>query len=123
MRTFSIEGGNRSPQVVIDENRNLVEISGNSTLLETNWFYGNLLKWIIAFNLGQNQTKTVNIRLRRLNKSSSKWIILIFNQVRNIFPGSNLEINWYFETNNQNSANFGQYLKNQSRNKVNIFMN
>lgn len=123
MRTFSIEGGHRSPQVFIDENKNLVEITGNSTLLETNWFYGNLLKWIIAFNFGQNHTKTVNIKLRRLNKSSSKWIILIFNQVKNLIPESNFEINWYFDTNSQNTANFGQYLKNQSRNKVNIYMN
>lgn len=123
MRTFSIEGGQHSPQVLIDGNKNLVEISGNSTLLESNWFYGNLLKRIIAFNLGDNQIKVINIRLQRMNRSSSKWITLILNQVKNLLPTSNFEINWYFTTNNQNLMNFGQYLKNQSYHKVNILMN
>ena len=123
MRTFNIEGGLKSPQVYIDESKNIVEISGNSTLTDTNWFYSNLLKWILAFNLGENQTKTVNIRLQRMNRSSSKWLTLIFNQVKNLIPTCNFEINWYFDNNNQNLLNFGQYLKSQSRSKVNIHMN
>jgi hypothetical protein len=44
MRTFSIEGRKDSPSIFIDESSNLVEISGNSTLKETNWFYTNVLK-------------------------------------------------------------------------------
>ena len=123
MRTFNIEGGLTSPQVFIDESKRIVEITGNSTLPNTNWFYGNLLKWILAFNLGESQTKTVNIRLQKMNRSSSKWITLIFNQVKNLIPTSNFEINWYFDQNNQNLLNFGHYLKNQSRSKVNIHMN
>ena len=53
----------------VNEAESLVEISGISTLTETNWFYSNLLKWLIAFNKGHSHTATINIKLQRMNDS------------------------------------------------------
>ena len=101
MRTFAIEGDSNTPSIFIDEEKSLVEISGYSTLKETNWFYSNLLKWLIAFNLGNSRTKTINIRLKRINESSTKWLNLIFKKLVNLLPSTSFEVNWYMENRNQ----------------------
>jgi hypothetical protein len=113
MRTYSVEGGLESPSILIDESQSLVEISGNSTLKEVNWFYSNLLKWIIAFNSGTSKTEIVNIKLNRINDSSSKWITIIFKKLAALLPENHFEINWYIGAKNTRVLACGQLLQNQ----------
>jgi hypothetical protein len=120
MRSFSIEGKEDSPSVLIDEGKNLLEISGNSTLKETHWFYGNVLKWMIAFNSGKGKTATVNIRLKRINESSLQWIALIFQKVSQIVPDLSLEINWFIEGKSPRILACGQKLQNRTSYRVNF---
>jgi len=123
MKTFSIEGGEKSPSVFIDESGRLVEISGNSTLKDTNWFYSNVLKWILAFNMGSRKTEVINIKFERINDSSTKWILLILKKLANLIPASNFEINWYLISNNRRVILSGQMLQNSSGYKVNLISN
>ncbi len=120
MKTFSIEGGEKSPSVLIDESRRVVEISGNSTLKETNWFYSNVLKWILAFNMGGRKTEVINIRLKQINDSSSKWILLILKKLANLIPTNDFEINWYLISNNRRIIAGGRILQSQSDYRVNL---
>ncbi len=120
MKTFSIEGGEKSPSVLIDESRKVVEISGNSTLKETNWFYSNVLKWILAFNMGGRKTEVINIRLKQINDSSAKWILLILKKLANLIPTTDFEINWYLISNNRRVIAGGRILQSQSDYKVNL---
>ncbi len=120
MRMFSIEGKEDSPSVLIDEGRNLLEISGNSTLKDTHWFYGNVLKWMIAFNSGVGKTSTVNIRLKRINESSLRWIALILQKVSLNVPASSLEINWYIDGKSPRLLASGQMLQSQTTYRVNF---
>ena len=123
MKTFSIEGGEKSPSVFIDESGRLIEISGISTLKDTNWFYSNVLKWILAFNMGSCKTEVINIKFERINDSSTKWILLILKKLTNLIPGSNFEINWYLISNNRRVILSGQMLQNSSGYKVNLISN
>jgi len=120
MRTFSIEAGKDSPFVYLDESTKTVEIKGNSTLKEAHWFYCNLLKWLIAFNSGQTRTKTVDINLIRVNDSTSKWLILIFDKFHKILPDSSLEINWHLNNGSPRIREYGQLLKNRPGLRVNM---
>lgn len=95
MQTYRIEGKECSPEVYIDKQSGLIEIKGSSTLKETNWFYGNVLKWVLGFNLLENKTNTVNIHLEKINDSSTKWIILIFKKLHELVPKTRFEVNWH----------------------------
>ncbi len=123
MKTFSIERGEKSPSVYIDESGRLVEISGNSTLKDTNWFYSYVLKWILAFNMGSCKTEVINIKFERINDSSTKWILLILKKLANLIPASDFEINWYLISNNRRVILSGQMLQNQSGYRVNLISN
>jgi len=120
MKTFSIERGEKSPGVFIDESGRLVEISGNSTLKDTNWFYSNVLKWILAFNMGSCKTEIINIKFERINDSSAKWILLILKKLANLIPVSDFEINWYLISSNRRVLLSGQMLREQSDYRVNL---
>jgi hypothetical protein len=120
MRTFTIEGDMFAPSVFIDGRKSLVEISGNSVLKETNWFYSNLLKWLIAFNLGESKIETINIRLKRINESSAKWLSLIFTKLASLLPSARFEINWYLENNNRRILASGKSLQQLSGLQVNL---
>lgn len=122
MRTFAIEGNGESPEVFLDEKRMLFEISGNSTLKDTNWFYGNLLKWMIAFNSGDSKTRTVNIRLKRMNDSSAKWLTHILRKLIYFVPESSIEINWY-GSGSRKLTERAKLLEQQTGYRVNMLMN
>jgi len=120
MRTFSIEGGTDSPSIFIDEMNSIIEISGNSTLRETNWFYPNVLMWIIALNNNKVGKKTVNIKLKRVNDSTSQWLATIFQNLIQYYPSSCFEINWYTYGNNNRASDLVHRLQSESGLKVNL---
>jgi hypothetical protein len=120
MRTFSIEGGTNSPSVFIDEMKNIIEISGNSTLKEVNWFYPNVLRWIIALNNNTVKRKIINVKLKQINDSSSRWLTTIFQKLDGYYPSACYEINWYIDGNNNKASDLVNRLKNKSGLKVNL---
>jgi hypothetical protein len=120
MRIFSIEARDDSPEVLIDEAKSLMEICGNSTLRDTNWFYSNLMRWMIAFNRGTSRTTTVNIRLRRINESSLKWIMLIFNKLASDTSNSSIEINWFIDADSPRLLSLGMMLQRETTYRVNL---
>jgi hypothetical protein len=120
MRIFSIEGKDNSPSVLIDEARNLLEICGNSTLRDTQWFYGNLMNWMIAFNKGSRRTETVNIRLTRINDSSIQGIALMFKKLSGDILPSDTVINWYIDGKNPRMLSSGKILQRELMFRVNL---
>lgn len=120
MRTFAIEGNGKSPEVFLDEKKMLFEISGNSTLKDTNWFYSNLLKWMIAFNSGESKTRTVNIRLHHINDSSAKWLTHIIRKLIYFVPDASLEINWYTKSGSRKLEERVKLLEEQTGYRVNM---
>ncbi len=120
MRTYMIEGEINSPNVFIDESRQLVEISGNSTLSDTNWFYANVLRWIMAFNLGSSRITTFNIKLKRTNDSSLLWLEIIIKKIFKSLPAADFEINLYACKENKKILDRIINLQNQSGIRVNL---
>jgi hypothetical protein len=120
MRTFSIEGRKDSPSIFIDESNNMVEISGDSTLKETNWFYTNVLRWIVALNNNSLEKKTVIIKLKKVNVSSLKWLKILFQKLRQYCPSTMFEINWYVEGNSRNATELSQQILNKPGLIVNL---
>jgi hypothetical protein len=119
MLTFRIEGRSTSPEVLIDKEKRVIEISGSSTFGNTSWFYSNVLKWAIAFNSGGSNS-TINIRLTKIDEKSSKWIILIIRKLSVLIPGHSFTVNWYYQPNNSNIQINGERLKLNSIIPVNL---
>jgi hypothetical protein len=120
MLTFRIEARQTSPEVIIDKANHLIEISGSSTFKNTSWFYSNVLKWAIAFNQQGANATTINIKLSKINDSSSKWIMLIMRKMSTLVPGHTIIVNWYYQPANVNMQINGERLKLNSHIPVNL---
>ncbi|MBN1115694.1 MAG: SiaC family regulatory phosphoprotein [Bacteroidales bacterium] len=120
MLTFRIEARKTSPEVIIDKKNHSIDISGSSTFQNTSWFYSNVLKWAIAFNQEGAKTTTINLRLKKINDNSTKWIMLIMRKMATIIPGHNVVVNWYYQPENVNMQISGERLKLNSLIPVNL---
>jgi hypothetical protein len=120
MFMFRIDAKKSSPEVVIDRDNNRIDITGNSTFENTSWFYSSLLKWAIAFNQEGAKTTTINIRLTRINDSSTKWLMIIMSKLYKLIPGHRIIVNWYYEPTNTNIQINGERIKLNSRVPVNL---
>lgn len=120
MLTFRIDGRRYSPEVYIDKKKHIIDISGASTLKNTSWFYSNVLKWVIAFNDTNDIKTTINIRLNKINDSSSKWLMLIMQKLVSIVPEQDITVNWYYEPKNTSIQLSGERLKLRSDIPVNL---
>jgi len=120
MLTFRIDARRFSPEVNIDKQNHIIDISGASTLKNTSWFYSNVLKWVIAFNDSNNIRTTINIRLNKINDSSSKWLMLIMRKLVSIVPEQDIVVNWYYEPHNSTIQLSGERLKLNSEIPVNV---
>ena len=102
MNTFHIEGTENSPELYINLKSQSVEINGVSTLKNPNFFYANLSRWIIAFSYGEKKIKTVDIKLKKLNEPSLRWIKFIIGHLnKNADKLDKPVINWYYKDENR----------------------
>lgn len=120
MVSFRIEAWHSSPEVFIDKKNHLIEISGSSTLKNSSLFYSNLLKWAIAFNLAGFKNTTINIKLKKINDSSTKWLMLIIKTISTIIPEHNILVNWYYDAKNTTMQINGERIKLNSIIPINL---
>lgn len=111
MITFRIEARKSSPEIFIDKKNHTIDISGSSTLKNTSWFYSKVLKWALAFNLANGESTTINIKLNKIDDSSSKWLLLIMKKLGVIIPGQKVKVNWYYDASNTSMQINGERLK------------
>lgn len=120
MLVFRIDAMKSSPEVVIDKDKRQIDISGSSTFRNTSWFYSNVLKWALAFNLQGAETTTINIRLNKINDSSTKWLMLIMSKLSKLIPGHEIVVNWYYDRSNTNIQINGERIKLNALVPVNL---
>jgi hypothetical protein len=111
MISFLIDSKKTSPEVAIDRRNHVINITGSSTFKNTSWFYSSVLKWVIEFNRKGADVTTINIRLNKINESSSKWLLLIMKKMYFLLPEHNISVNWYYEQSNTTMQINGERLK------------
>lgn len=104
MRKLIIEQKSSSPKVVLDPEKNLYLISGESRPPDVREFYGEVLTWLDEFgsHIVKSAEKTdpiiFNFNFDYFNSSSGKLILDICKLLAGFYvKGANLKINWHFE--------------------------
>jgi hypothetical protein len=120
MRTYSIQKGKDSPGIFIDESNNIIEISGNSTFKEVDWFYANVLKWIVALNNDSLGKKTINLKLKKIDDGSSRRLTILIHRLIHQYPTLEYEINWYSKGNDLIAKDLCRKMLNNPEMIVNV---
>jgi len=109
MEALRIEQTDDSPQVILDPENNLFEISGKSLPEDVIDFYEPLLDWLNLYRKEPNPKTAFNIKLIYFNTASSKLImdiLLIFEEL--IEEGRDIVIRWHSHTSDEDMQEAGK---------------
>lgn len=109
MEMFSLEGSPKTPSVNFNAETGVLEIKGRSIPENSVEFYNPLNDWIDQYGAEPQSNTVVDIKLEYFNTSSSKCILDLFKRLERINGKStNVQVNWYFETEDEDMCEAGE---------------
>lgn len=108
MENLTLEGSAKTPSVTFDANAGKLEIRGRSIPENSIEFYRPLNEWIDAYASGPKAATVVDIKLEYFNTSSSKCILDLFKKLEKLNGNSEVNVNWYFEEDDEDMEEAGQ---------------
>jgi hypothetical protein len=104
MRKLIFEKTENSPKVILDPEKNVFEISGESRPPDVSAFYGEILRWLDDYSLQLLKSQETanplvfNFDLEYFNSSSAKYILDFCKQVASIrSKGKKIAVRWKYE--------------------------
>ena len=104
MRKLIIDQTPSSPKVILDPEKKIYQISGESRPPDVREFYGQILNWLDDFSkylINSDALKdpvTFNFNFEYFNSSSGKLILDICKILAGLrSQGMNIKVNWHFE--------------------------
>lgn len=109
MDAIYLEGTNQTPKVILDKEKNVIEITGHSLPENVQIFYTPILEWIDKYFESPNDKTTVVFKMDYYNTASSKMIFEILKKFDKLHTqGSDVEINWYFSEDDEDMEEAGE---------------
>lgn len=115
MRKLIIDKTSSTPNIVLDPERNIYMISGESRPPDVREFYDQIISWLHEF--GKHLSKMENIKdpvvfdfnLEYFNSSSGKLILDICKVLAGLhLSGINIRVNWHFEKEDEDMLEAGK---------------
>jgi hypothetical protein len=108
LEKLSIEKTTNSPEILMDAEIGLIEISGASFQEDSVSFYAPVFEWIEEYISNPKDT-VVNVELKYFNSSSAKIILNIFKSLGEIKKKNLvLVINWKYNADDEDVKDSGQ---------------
>jgi hypothetical protein len=87
----------KTPQLMLNNEKGLIEMKGSSIMEDATAFYEPIMKWLYEYVSNPKDT-LVNVDLEYFNTSSAKVLLIIFKTLSNIQKsGCKVNVNWYYE--------------------------
>jgi hypothetical protein len=93
MERFIIEAGVKTPYVLLDIDKGILELRGRSTPENAEAFYMNIIDAVKEYLEETNRHLNVTIDFEYFNTSSARHLMLLFKTLKN----SACTINWVYE--------------------------
>lgn len=110
MEKLELESTLKSPKVLFDNKKGIINIEGRSILEDPASFYEVLFKWIEEYTKNPAEKTNITIKLEYLNSSSSKYLTGLFQLIERI-KDSEVFVKWYFEEQDESIEEIGQHIK------------
>lgn len=97
MAPLILESTSDTPEVILDKLGNKFSFSGTSIPENTKGFFQPIFDWIDGYVLNANEETIVNFKMKYFNTSSTKSILDIMIQFKELAKNNKmLIINWHF---------------------------
>lgn len=98
MERLEIVQSDYTPYVILDKNKNLLELGGRSLPENAIDFFNPVIGWLIDYSENPNTETILNFKLDYFNTPSSKKILDILTIMEDIErTGKKVIINWYYD--------------------------
>ncbi len=109
MNIINIKGTDDTPNVILDKDKQLFEISGRSLPEDVNMFYEQILDWIDSYSEDPNDRTEFNFKLEYFNTASSKVILDILLKFEEILEkGKDVVIKWHYHEDEEDMLEAGE---------------
>ena len=122
MEKIIIEATANTPKVILDPDRMMYEISGESRPKDASKFYSPILHWldelgkIITEQKDDTDLYEFNFRFEYFNSLSAKYILDICKKLsRHSSGGKNISVKWHYEEDDDDMHEVGQEMSRISK--------
>ncbi|HAI76158.1 MAG TPA: hypothetical protein DCM08_07900 [Microscillaceae bacterium] len=110
------------PNVKLNAQSGVCEISGESYLEDTSEFYNAINNWLEQYFKEVNKSLTFNFRLTYFNTSSSRSILDVLRVLKKYEEkGSQVTVNWYYPEDDDSIAEEAEDYMKDTGLKINMF--
>jgi len=109
METLTINGTLKTPEILLNAEKGMLEFKGRSIPENSTEFYKPVFDWINEYSKKPKSTTSVKMHLEYFNTSSSKRILDIFKKLEKIKKaGNEVSINWYYDEDDEDMLEAGE---------------
>jgi hypothetical protein len=115
MEKLSKEKTKNTPEILLDPESGLIELSGKSYPENTFEIYEPVMNWLKEYFDGNAKDKTiVNIAIDYFNSSSSKNLYDFFDLLNNaVFADNQIEVNWIYDEEDESAEEDGEDFRDE----------
>lgn len=108
---IDIAGGKSTPRVLLDSDKNIYLIEGQSYPQNSSSFYRPVIKWLQEYISTESVDLKLKIKLLYINTSSAKAMLYIFDLLDVAYKeGKNIKIDWLYDHENEMAKEAGEEL-------------
>jgi len=108
MSNINLKATEYTPEIILDKQKNLIFIKGNSFPENTFEFYKEIVSWIKAYFKEGGQTPKITIDINYFNSSSSQQFFDIFDIFEEASSDNTIEVQWLYDVNNESAQEAGE---------------
>lgn len=109
MEKLKIESTEDSPQIILDRESNILEISGRSLPEDVNTFYEPMMSWIEEYTTDPLDVTVFSFKLTYFNTASSKIILDILTHFEEMIEeGHEVMVRWHYPEEDEDMLEAGE---------------
>ena len=109
MNVIKIAGTDDTPNVHLDKDNGIFELSGRSLPEDVTMFYQQILDWVDEYAQSPNEKTVFNFKLEYFNTASSKVILDILLKFEEIVEnGHDVVIKWFYNEDEEDMLEAGE---------------
>ena len=109
MEAIKIQGTEDTPKVILDSEREIMEISGRSLPEDVTAFYEPILNWLNEYAESPNKKTVFNFKLVYFNTASSKLLLDILMKLEEMHEnGNDVLIRWHYPEDDEDMEEAGE---------------
>jgi hypothetical protein len=109
MQAIKIKGSDDTPNVILDKDNGIFEISGRSLPEDVAAFYEPILEWLEAYAEDPLEKTIFNFKLEYFNTASSKLLLDVLLKLEDMYDdGKDVLVRWHFPDDDEDMEEAGE---------------